>query len=27
METRGPEHIVELTTALDAAGYTHERVL
>ena len=27
METRGPEHIVELTAALDAAGYTHERVL
>ena len=27
METRGPEHIVELTAALDAAGYVHERVL
>jgi threonine dehydratase len=27
METRGPEHIAELTAALDAAGYTHERVL
>jgi hypothetical protein len=27
METRGPEHIGELTAALDAAGYTHERVL
>ena len=27
METRGPEHIVELTAALDAAGYAHERVL
>jgi threonine dehydratase len=27
METRGTEHIVELTAALDAAGYTHERVL
>jgi len=27
METRGPEHIVELTAALDAAGYTYERVL
>jgi hypothetical protein len=26
METRGPEHIVELKAALDAAGYSHERV-
>ena len=26
MEMRGPEHILELTTALDNAGYTHERV-
>jgi threonine dehydratase len=26
METRGPEHIAELEAALDAAGYTHERV-
>ncbi len=26
METRGPEHIAELKAALDAAGYTHERV-
>jgi threonine dehydratase len=27
METRGPENIAELTAALDAAGYAHERVL
>ncbi len=27
METRGPENIVELTAALEAAGYPHERVL
>jgi threonine dehydratase len=27
METRGPEHITELLTALVAAGYTHERIL
>jgi threonine dehydratase len=27
METRGPEHITELLTALMAAGYTHERIL
>ena len=26
METRGPEHVDELTSALDAAGYTFERV-
>lgn len=26
METRGLEHIAELTAALDAAGYVHERV-
>ena len=26
METRGPEHIVELVAALDANGYFHERV-
>jgi threonine dehydratase len=26
METRGPEHIAELKSALDAAGYSHERV-
>jgi len=26
MEMRGPEHILELTAALDDAGYTHERV-
>ncbi len=26
MEMRGPEHIAELTAALDAAGYVHERV-
>lgn len=27
METRGPDHIVELLSALGAAGYAHERVL
>ncbi|HKV04856.1 MAG TPA: threonine ammonia-lyase [Candidatus Acidoferrales bacterium] len=27
METRGPENIAELTKALEASGYTHERVL
>ena len=27
METRGPDHIVELLEALVAAGYTHERIL
>jgi threonine dehydratase len=27
METRGPEHISELLTALVAAGYPHERIL
>ena len=27
METRGPDNIAELTAALDAAGYSHERVL
>jgi threonine dehydratase len=27
METRGPEHITELLTALVTAGYTHERIL
>lgn len=27
METRGPENVAELTAALDAAGYSHERVL
>jgi threonine dehydratase len=27
METRGPENIDELTAALEAAGYPHERVL
>jgi len=27
METRGPDHIVELLSALGAAGYVHERVL
>jgi threonine dehydratase len=27
METRGPEHIVELLTALGEAGYAHERIL
>src|SRR5271154_6336828 len=26
METRGPEHISEITGALEAAGYSHERV-
>jgi threonine dehydratase len=27
METRGPDHIVELLDALVAAGYTHERIM
>lgn len=27
METRGPDHIAEIISALGAAGYTHERVL
>jgi threonine dehydratase len=27
METRGPEHVAELTTALEASGYSFERVL
>jgi threonine dehydratase len=27
METRGPDHIAEIRAALDAAGYSHERVL
>jgi threonine dehydratase len=27
LETRGPEHIAELMTALEAAGYSHERVI
>jgi threonine dehydratase len=27
METRGPDHIAELLSALTAAGYTHERIL
>jgi len=27
METRGPEHITELLSALSAGGYTHEQVL
>jgi threonine dehydratase len=27
METRGPEHIIELLSALSAGGYAHERVL
>jgi threonine dehydratase len=27
METRGPENIADLTAALEAAGYAHERVL
>jgi len=26
METRGPEHVAELSAALDAAGYAHERI-
>lgn len=26
METRGPEHVKEITQALDEAGYAHERV-
>jgi len=27
METRGPDHIAELLSALSAGGYLHERVL
>jgi len=27
METRGPDHIAELLSALSAGGYSHERVL
>ena len=27
METRGPDHIAEIISALGAAGYAHERVL
>ena len=27
METRGPQHIAELLSALEAAGYTHQRIL
>ena len=27
METRGPEHVAELSAALEAAGYAHERIL
>jgi threonine dehydratase len=27
METRGPDHIAELISALGASGYTHERIL
>ncbi len=27
METRGPDQIAELLSALDAAGYSHERIL
>src|SRR6266498_596093 len=27
METRGPDHIAELLSALSAAGYAHERIL
>jgi threonine dehydratase len=27
METRGPDHIAEIRAALDASGYSHERVL
>ena len=27
METRGPDHIAEIISALGASGYTHERVL
>jgi threonine dehydratase len=27
METRGPDHIAELLSALSAGGYAHERVL
>jgi threonine dehydratase len=26
METRGPEHVAELTAALESAGYPFERV-
>jgi threonine dehydratase len=26
METRGPEHVAELSAALEAAGYAHERI-
>jgi threonine dehydratase len=26
METRGPEHVADLKTALEAAGYLHEQV-
>ncbi len=27
METRGPEHVADLSAALDTAGYAHERVV
>jgi threonine dehydratase len=27
METRGPDHIEELISALGSNGYTHERIL
>ena len=27
METRGPDHIAELLSALSASGYAHERIL
>ena len=27
METRGPDHIAELLSALSASGYLHERIL
>jgi threonine dehydratase len=27
LETRGPEHIAELTAVLEASGYSHERVI
>jgi threonine dehydratase len=27
METRGPDHIAELLSALSASGYVHERIL
>jgi len=27
METRGPDHIAEILSALSASGYTHERIL